>query len=91
LIDDGGNKPKLSFLSDHPQFKTHKLSWIQQDYGYIPNFVGGMLPRRDKGDQDYYCCTMLVLFKPWQSANDLKAQDVSWVEAYELYSFSEQQ
>jgi len=44
---------KFSFLPDHPQFKTHNLLWLQDDYSYVPNIVGGMLPRRDKGDQDY--------------------------------------
>jgi len=44
INDTNGNTSKFSFLSDHPQFKTHKLSLRRQDYGYIPNFVGGILP-----------------------------------------------
>jgi len=64
VTTDNGSTLKFSFLSDHPQFKTHQFYWIGKQYGYIPNFVGGMLPQQDKGDQDYYYCTMLVLFKP---------------------------
>jgi len=29
----------------------------------VPNFVDGSLPRCDKGDKEYYCATMLILFK----------------------------
>ena len=93
LIDDGGNKPKFSFLSDHPQYKTHKLSWIRQDYGYIPNFVGGMLPRRDKGDQDYYCCTMKYTHNSFPTKTRLAALPMVRVRlsktptSFHLFSF----
>jgi len=86
-----GNTTNFSFLPDHPQFKTHKISWLQKEYGHIPNFIGGTLPRQDKGDQDYYCCTMLVLFKPWRNSADLKALDITWCEAFDQHDFSEAQ
>ena len=57
----------------------------------VPNFVGGSLPRCDRGDGEYYCATMLTLFKPWRSGKDLKNQDYSWDETFNLYEFTDQQ
>ncbi|PBK85071.1 hypothetical protein ARMGADRAFT_866106, partial [Armillaria gallica] len=57
----------------------------------IPNFVGGTLPRRDGDDREYYCCTMLTLFKPWRSGGDLKESVQNWHEALESHVFSKRQ
>jgi len=57
----------------------------------VSNFVGGSLPRYDKGDREYYCATMLILFKPWRSGKDLKNKDYSWDETFNLYEFNDQQ
>src|SRR5438445_13070831 len=57
----------------------------------IPNFIGATLPRKDQGDRNYYCLTMLALFKPWRKGTDLKADaSTSWHEAFEQHSFSEE-
>jgi len=63
---------KYPFLQNHPLYETHQVS-ITSDK-LIPNFVGGSLPRCDKGDREYYCTTMLTLFKPWRHGKDLKKQ-----------------
>ena len=57
----------------------------------IPNFVGGSLPRRDRGDREYYCATMLTLFKPWRTGKDLKDKDYSWDETFTTYKFTARQ
>ena len=57
----------------------------------IPNFVGGSLPRCNKGDREYYCTTMLTLFKPWRHGKDLKKKDQSWDEAFTDYKFTPRQ
>ncbi|KAJ2933931.1 hypothetical protein H1R20_g3132, partial [Candolleomyces eurysporus] len=57
-------------------------------YTIVPNFLGPALPRRDKGDRNYYCMTMLTLFKPWRTGVDLKALDESWDEAFAGHNFS---
>jgi hypothetical protein len=44
----------------------------------IPNFMGGAIPRADKGDREYYCMTMMPLFKPWRSPADLKDAESNW-------------
>ncbi|KAF8583871.1 hypothetical protein K439DRAFT_1347671, partial [Ramaria rubella] len=48
----------------------------------VPNFLGGTIPRRDKGDHEYYCATMLTLFKPWRTGFDLKNDFESWEDAF---------
>jgi len=75
----------LQFLSGHNQRKTHKVKCItSRSDTFILNFIGGTLPRRDQGDYDYYCCTMLTLFKPWRHGEDLKSVNQTWTEAFAL-------
>ena len=57
----------------------------------VPNFIGGTLPRRDQGDREYYCSTMLTLFKPWRTGYDLKSADETWEHAFDNYDFSDRQ
>jgi hypothetical protein len=79
-----------NFLSDHPLCTTHGLQLHKTDPKKIPNFIGATLPRRDQGDRNYYCLTMLALFKPWRKGNDLKSDEAqSWNESFNEYSFSE--
>lgn len=69
-IDD----EKCNFIKDRPQNERH-MARMKADYSLIvANFLGGSLPRADKGDCEYYACTMLTLFKPWRSGKDLKSE-----------------
>ncbi|KAF9460479.1 hypothetical protein BDZ94DRAFT_1377103 [Collybia nuda] len=79
------------FLKGHPLYKTHGAQFDETKCDVVPNFVGGSLPRCDRGDREYYCATMLTLFKPWRSGTDLKENDYSWDETFNDYSFTEQQ
>jgi hypothetical protein len=54
---------KYAFLQNHPLYETHQVS-ISKSQNLILNFAGGSLPRCDRGDREYYCTTMLTLFKP---------------------------
>jgi hypothetical protein len=54
----------------------------------IPNFAGGSLLRCDRGDREYYCTTMLTLFKPWRHGKNLKEDDQSWDEAFTNFKFT---
>jgi hypothetical protein len=42
----------------------------------------------DQGDREYYCMTMLTLFKPWRSGKDLKTEMDNWDETFRDYRFS---
>ncbi|KAF9062493.1 hypothetical protein BDP27DRAFT_1140874, partial [Rhodocollybia butyracea] len=57
----------------------------------VPNFIGPPLPRPDKEDWEFYCCTILTLFKPWRTGKDLKADEESWHESFENYEFGEKE
>ncbi|KAK0227842.1 hypothetical protein IW262DRAFT_1265064, partial [Armillaria fumosa] len=56
----------------------------------VPNFVGGLLPCKDHGDREYYCATMLALFRPWRTGADLKSShDTTWEVVFDGQPFTE--
>ncbi|TFK73097.1 hypothetical protein BDN72DRAFT_721669, partial [Pluteus cervinus] len=91
IADWSGVDPGLyQFLSSHPLAKSHQLRLSSPNKECIPNFVGATLPRNDRGDKEYYCLTMLVLFQPWRTGSDLRAGHETWEDAYDAYSFKAQ-
>ena len=81
----------LLFLEDHPLYETHYTEFDRNKKNIIPNFVGGSLPRQDRGDREYYCTTMLTLFKPWRSGRNLKDEMQSWDGAFTNHEFTKRQ
>lgn len=81
----------LYFLSQHPHHDTHFVRLNAEKNAMIPCFVGGILPRRDKGNQEDYALTMLTIFKPWRDGRDLKDTDDSWENAMLSHKFSDRQ
>ncbi|KAL1937535.1 hypothetical protein VTO73DRAFT_13121 [Trametes versicolor] len=75
------------FATGHPQHSTHGV--YARATPYVLNFVGGALPRPDRGDRDEYCTTMLTLFHPggWRTGNDLRATGETWSAAFERVVF----
>ncbi|KAJ7723247.1 hypothetical protein B0H16DRAFT_1334249, partial [Mycena metata] len=90
---DKDSKPlRHSFLSAHPRYETHVVSCdLNKVFNVIPNFIGGALPRADKGDRNFYCMTMLVLFKPWRSPAELKDAVSTWSQVFQEHSFTKRQ
>lgn len=86
-------KPKkdYTFLPDHPQYSTHQAHMQKMDSLVVPNFLPNSLPRSDCGDREYYCCTMLTLFKPWRSGKDLKCESESWDKSFVAHEFTKRQ
>ena len=82
-------KGVLHFMADHPLFATHGLRRLPSPL--VPNFVGQTLPRRDQSDREFYCTTMLTLFKPWRTGTSLKTKDASWDEAFNAHNFTKRQ
>ncbi|KAJ7838978.1 hypothetical protein B0H13DRAFT_1650428 [Mycena leptocephala] len=77
------------FAPGHPLYRTHYLRCDPCDLEKcVPNFVGGSLPRMDEGDREYYCCTMLTLFKPWRSGKQLKNEIDNWDETFREHKFT---
>ncbi|KAJ7854011.1 hypothetical protein B0H13DRAFT_1546510, partial [Mycena leptocephala] len=47
------------FLPGHDLFSSHSVSCdFSRLSNVIPNFIGGAVPRADKGDRAYYCISM---------------------------------
>ena len=82
---------KYEFQKEHPQYRTHHVQCVPENDRIVPNFLGGLLPRRDEGDLEYYYSTMLTLFKPWRSGKDLKIENQTWYQAFDLNKFTERQ
>lgn len=76
------------FLSEHPQSSTYTVKIKSEDKGLIPNFVSPV-PRSDSGDREYYCASMMTLFKPWRNAEDLKSKENTWDNAFYTHIFSD--
>ncbi|KAJ7710363.1 hypothetical protein B0H17DRAFT_900512, partial [Mycena rosella] len=80
------------FSPGHEQLRTHgvycdfsRLSHV------IPNFMGGAIPRSDRGDREYYCMSILTLFKPWRKPEDLKDNVSTWDPTFVEHEFSPRQ
>ncbi|KAJ7734607.1 hypothetical protein B0H16DRAFT_1327430 [Mycena metata] len=81
-----------AYLPEHGQFPSHAVTcYFDRLATTIPNFIGGSVPRSDKGDRAAYCMTMLTLFKPWRSPVDLKDGISTWDQAFKEHTFTERQ
>ena len=81
----------MCFLPKHPFASTHGVKCIPAAMGKVSNFTGHTLPQQDQGDREFYCLTMLTLFKPWQTGYDLKTAEASWDKAFNSHTFTERQ
>lgn len=82
----------FKFKEGHALHDSHGMAYISDNAKCVPNFAGANLPRCDQGDREYYCCTMLTLFKPWRKGSDLKSQMAeSWDNIFHRHAFSEEE
>ena len=79
------------FKAEHPLSDSHGARYIKDNLRRVPTFLGANLPRCDQGDREYYCTTMLTLFKPWRSGTDLRNADNTWDTAFNEFNFTETQ
>ncbi|KAF9025587.1 hypothetical protein BDZ89DRAFT_926527, partial [Hymenopellis radicata] len=82
---------KHYFADGHELKNTHYVICCSEDRSLIPNITGGALPRKDQENRDYYCCTMLSIFKPWTSPSDLKTVEQTWSQAFNAHIFTDRQ
>ena len=75
----------------HPLVETHVTHLNPDRDNVVVNFIGGILPRCDQGDREYYCMTMLTMFKPWRSGRSLKSNELSWDESFAQHTFTARQ
>jgi hypothetical protein len=81
----------VRFLHEHPQHATHTVNICTEKKTKVPNFVGGTLPRSDQGNREDYCMTMLTLFRPWCTGQELKQISESWESSFNNFSFTQRQ
>ena len=82
----------IRFKEGHPLHDSHGMKYISSNANCVPNFAGANLPRCDQGDREYYCCTMLTIFKPWRKGHDLKIQIAeSWDNTFHKHEFNEEE
>jgi Helitron helicase-like domain at N-terminus/PIF1-like helicase len=80
------------FTEKHSLHDSHASHLISNFEKRVPNFIGANLPRCDQGDREYYCCTMLTLFKPWRRGRDLKESlQASWDGTFNEHEFRSQE
>ncbi|TFK58587.1 hypothetical protein BDN72DRAFT_873158 [Pluteus cervinus] len=79
------------FIKEHPFCKSQMIRLLPVKKHTIPNFIGATLPRKDQGSREYYCKTMLTLFKPWRTGKHLKAVNDTWDDAFETHKFTDHQ
>ncbi|KAJ7763832.1 hypothetical protein B0H16DRAFT_1311067 [Mycena metata] len=86
-------KPRrYAFLPQHPLFRSHSVTGdFERLHTVIPNFIGGSIPRSDKGDRAAYCMTILTFFKAWRSPADLKDTLSTWDQAFREHEFTPRQ
>ena len=79
-------RPRCDLHATHPESSTHFL-WIRKpQINRVVVPIGLAIPRRDQ-EKIYpqYCRLMLMLFKPWLKASDLRTAGQTWSEAFEQF------
>lgn len=88
LDEDSAPDGYHKFMSDHPLHASFEATCdLRLCEKNVPNFVSGALPRSDRGDREFYCLTMLTLFKPWRTGLDLKSRTDTWDDAFSEHNF----
>ncbi len=71
-----------TFQAGHPQASSHIN--IKRIEPVVPVLLGPPVPRRDREDtRERYCRSILTLFLPWRSIQDLCDLDQTWEQAFE--------
>ncbi|KAH7919434.1 hypothetical protein BV22DRAFT_1023020, partial [Leucogyrophana mollusca] len=82
----GDNPEETSGLfcdAKHPQFETHRLK-LRETF-IVPVLLGDSIPRYDRSDaeREEWARAVLILFKPWRVAADLRREGISWFDSFE--------
>jgi hypothetical protein len=99
IVQKNMEQQKAHIITSHPFLPVHKAAFrthsVHCDFSkldkIIPNFIGGAIPRSDKGDREYYCMSIMTLFKPWRQPSDLKDNDSTWDQVFHEHTFTGRQ
>ena len=74
---------RLTFQVEHPQALSHIN--IKRMEPVVPVLLGPSVPRRDRADtRERYCRSILTLFVPWRSVQDVCDVNQTWEQAFEI-------
>ncbi|KAJ7740122.1 hypothetical protein B0H16DRAFT_1241292, partial [Mycena metata] len=74
------------FQSDHLEDTTHTIKVNSFLKRKVPVPIGPALPKRsDPAFVEKHARLMLILFKPWRHAVDLRTTGQKWTEAYQEF------
>ncbi|KAJ7056296.1 hypothetical protein C8F01DRAFT_993126, partial [Mycena amicta] len=83
---DSVKRPRVALLECHEQSQTHLLRVRAPNDALVPVPIGPGIPRRDRTEvYARYCRLMLILFKPWRNARDLRNQGQSWEDTFKAF------
>ena len=72
-----------NFQVGHPQAASHIN--IKRMKPVVPVLLGPPVPRKDRDDtRERYCRSILTLFVPWRSIQDICNVDQTWEEAFQI-------
>jgi hypothetical protein len=72
------------FLDGHLEHHSHQV--VARPHKLVAVPIGPSLPFRDRSETyAKYCRIMLLLFKPWRNATDLRNQGDTWIVAFEIF------
>lgn len=73
---------RANFRDGHPQSASHIN--IKRMKPVVPVLLGPSIPRRDRDDtKARYCRSILTLFVPWRSIQDVCGIDQTWEESFQ--------
>lgn len=79
-------RPRAEFLPDHVEATSHVLKINKPQNRRVPVPIGPSIPRRDREElKERYSRLMLIFFKPWRHAKDLRRQNQPWHEAFQEF------
>ena len=86
LTSNKKTRPKFNFSIYHPEETTHEQKILRCEKKFIPVPIGPSIPRRDDDQaKERYCRLMLIMFKPWRHARDLRKTNESWSSAFQTF------
>ena len=82
----GDKRPLCEFLDGHVESVSHSLRVCKATQRVVPVMIGPALPRCNlESNAAQYSRLMLMLFKPWRHAVDLKDPENDWESAFQVF------
>ncbi|KAJ7162716.1 hypothetical protein C8R43DRAFT_880011, partial [Mycena crocata] len=79
--------PTVPFFEDHLETNTYICQVKQYLNRCVPVPIGPKIPRRDTtASKAKHARLMLILFKPWRHAEDLRAENETWEDAFSKFT-----